>query len=258
MVKPQTGLLLIAVILAVLVPLHTRPASGYSFGNVQALGPVPGANELPTTLQAANGTLWVAWQNQNSGPYTLLYKTLTGLAWSSTQSIPTGIPQNRAPSISQLMNGTMIIVFSSNQTGYWNLYYLTFNKGSWSNSVRLTSGPFNELSTGTAVASSSTLWLVWERDVSNTLRQIYYKTFSGNVWSGDNQLTFDPTLNVTPSVTTVKGGSIWVSWAKFSALTSQFFIYYQIFNGTWSDPLALTTAKTNTNIFRRRAKHSAG
>lgn len=249
MVKPWTCLLLTGILLAVLIPLHMRPASAYSFGNVQALGSVPGANELPTTVSAADGTLWVIWQNQNSGHYTLLYKTYAGLIWSSTQIIPTGIPQNRAPSVSQLLNGTIIVVFSSNQTGHWNLYYLTFNKGSWSNSVQLTSGPFDELSTATTVGADSALWLAWERDASNALRQIYYKTLSGNVWSGDNQLTSDPTLNVTPGVMTAKDRTIWVSWAKFSTLTSQFFIYYQIFNGTWSSPLPLTTAKTNTNIF---------
>jgi hypothetical protein len=250
MIKSWTSLLLIVIIMAGFLPLHILPASGYTFGSIQALGPQPGPDELPTTLTASDGTLWVVWQNSNNGPYTLLYKTFTGLAWSAVQTVPTGVPQNRAPSISQLLNGSIIIVFSSNQTGHWNLYDLAFNNGSWSKSAQVTSDSFAELSTGTTVSPDSTLWLVFERDFSNTLRQIYYKTLVGNVWSADSQLTSDPTLNVTPTVMTAKDRSIWVSWAKFSTVTSQFFIYLQIFNGTkWSSPFALTTAKTNANIF---------
>jgi hypothetical protein len=250
MIKSWTSLLLITIMVVGFLPLHILPTSGYSFGGIQALGAQPGPDELPTTLTASDGTLWVVWQNQNNGPYTLLYKTFNGITWSAAQSVPTGILQNRAPSMSQLLNGSIVIVFSSNQTGYWNLYDLTFNSGSWSKSSQVTSAPFAELSTGTTVSPDSTLWLVFERDFSNTLRQIYYKTLVGNVWSADYQLTSDPTLNVTPSVMTAKDRSIWVSWAKFSTATTQFFIYYQIFNRTkWSSPFALTTAKTNGNIF---------
>jgi len=132
-------------------------------------------------------------------------------------------------------------------TGHFNLYFKTYTGGLWSKISQLSSGVDDDRVTKATVAQDSTLWVVWERDTAAASRQVFYKTLKGNTWSGDNQLTTDATWNTLPSVMGLKGGSVWISWAKWFSTGNSYSLSYQIFNGTsWSSQIPLTTVNLST------------
>ncbi len=223
---------------------------GYSFQTPQPLETVPGLDVLPSSLQATDGTLWVVWESFRSGQPNIVARTNNGGVWSATFNVTTSLPNvdNIQPSISQLQNGTIIIVWTSNPTGTYQLYYRTYTAGIWRPPVQVTSGSFLGALPSTAVAPNGTLWLVWYREtpsaacISGLCRQVYYKTLTGNVWSGEIQLTTDATWNIDPDVMVAKDGRVLVTFTKWNTGGGgDWNVYYRTYSGTtWSGDILLT------------------
>jgi hypothetical protein len=228
------------------------PASSLvSFSTPTALEQIPGYDLLPSPLQAANGTLWVAWQsNQYSrinGRYDVLYKTMTNSIWSRTSNFTTS-GWNAAPALAQLQNGTILLVWANNQTGNYDLYYKRFNNGLWSNMMQISSSTSNDTLPSASVSTDGTLWLVWTRITKacagatcSTDEQLYYKTLKNGAWTAESRLTTDNTLNFDPSIMTAKDRRVWVVWSKSVAGINQ--IFYKIYDGTgWTSDAPLVTS----------------
>ncbi len=258
--KSLKRLLLLAALLAVFVPLQTRPASGYTFQSPQLLDNGPTFDTTPAALQASNGTLWVVWDSDRLVQNQVFYKTYNGTTWTSPKNLTWGpsYQNNQQPSIAQLQNGTIILAWSNNQTGHFNLWYKTLTGNVWSASYQFTeSCPgcgkvflAGDLASRMVLGTDGTLWVFWERDtfssscpILNACKQIFYKTLKGNVLSGDIQVTVDPTFNTVPGVSVVKDGSLRLTYSKFIAKGPAYSIFYRTFNGTqWSSEVSLTSS----------------
>jgi hypothetical protein len=248
MVKRIVKLLLLAVLLLVIVPGQTR-VYGYTFQAPVKAENMSSVDTLPAALQASDGTIWLAWES---------FKTRTDVYYQRMRTDGTIVTPiqiltdsstgfNRAPTLAQLQNGTIFLAWAGNVTGLFKIYAKTYNGTVWTQPSQVTFGSGDDQVPKFTVAQDGTLWLVWERDLSFSSRQVFYKTLRGNVWSGDTQLTTDLTLNTLPNVATIKGGSIWVSWSKFQPSGSSYNIFYQTFNGTtWSSQIALTVINLST------------
>ncbi len=267
MAKRLKMFLLIAALLAVFIPLETRPASGYTFQSPQLFDFGPSFDTTPAALQASNGTLWVAWDSDKLGQNQIFYKHSNGTGWTNANNLTWGpsYQNNQQPSLAQLQNGTIILVWSNNQTGHFNLWYKTLTGNAWSSGHQLTESTpsgvgcagapaCGDLSSRTVPGTDGTLWVYWERDTFSsptscpsfglsfgTCKQVFYKTLKGNVWSTDSQATFDFTWNTVPGVAVVKDGSLRLVYSKYLATSKLFSIFYKTFNGTqWSSELQLT------------------
>ncbi len=254
--KNLTRVLLLSLLLAVFFHFEARPASAYSFQSPQLLDKAPAFDTQPTALQASDGTLWVAWDTEFYGQNQIGAMTYSNGVWSAQHNITWGPPSqaNTAPALAQLVNGSIILVWSSNQTGFYNLYYKFFNSGVWSKTIyQLTAScaPGCTLGDGdfspkVLVGLDSTVWVVWERDVTVpaatcasgftiVCRQLFYKTLRGSVWSSEAQLTSDVTWNRWPGATITKDGSVWVVYSKWISKGSNYNLFSRTFNGTvWS------------------------
>src|SRR5437660_1752250 len=178
-------LLLLSVTISV---LPFRPV----FGNTAWSSPLltdsnNGRNQLSTSLQASNGTLWIAWQSSRNaimtGRYDILYKTYTNGVWSVSRNMTTS-GQNASPWLIQLPNGTIGMFWSLKPANSYEIFYTHYVGSGWSTPVRITSTSFNDTQPSAAVGHDGRVWLVWTR-VNST--NTSYKM--GATWSSETQLT---------------------------------------------------------------------
>lgn len=252
MKRRLTSFLLLSVLFAAFIQAQVRPAAAYSFGSPVPVTSASGfANDLPTALQASDGTVWMAWRNFNIRS-DIFYQKSSGGVWSPASNLtgPSTSSYNVSPSLAQLQNGTIVFAWATNVTRNLNIFYKTFTGGVWTVPRQVTSGVFSDTPTSMTVTSDGTLWLVWQRETASSsclsgfCRQIYYRTLVGDSWSNDTPLTTDNTTwNMFPSITFVRGGGVWASYAKYNSANVDFTVFYQVFNGTrWSTATPLTTA----------------
>ena len=227
-------------------------------GAVNFQSPAPleinmGTDRLPSSIHLANGQLWLAWEVISlSGQTSILYITYNGI-WSNPQTFASGpgSVSNISPSLAQLQNGTIILAWSTNQTGHYNLYYKLNNNGAWSGTTRLTSTSSDDYLPKLVVATDSTLWVFWERDsnsascISGLCRQIFYKTLKANQWSSDVSFTTNSFWSSMPGPTATSDGRVWLSWSSSNSASTGFNIMYTVYNGQWSNSLALTSTTTS-------------
>lgn len=209
-----------------------------------------GHNLLASALQAANGTIWLAWQTDRpaGNGFKIYYKTMTGGIWSSPTAFTTS-NKEASPAFAQLQNQTILLIWASNQTAHFNLYYKRFNVGirgeTWSAATRLTTTAQADDSLPSAtMTSDGTLWVFWSR-ATGVDNQIYYKTLQNNAWSSETKLTNDANLNYQPSAIAAKDGTIRLAWAS-QATGGHYVIKYNTYNGTtWGIPAVIASSTSN-------------
>lgn len=211
-----------------------------------------GIDILPSGLQAANGTLWLAWQSNRNGLSTgrtdIIYKTQTNGAWSPDHNLTT-TGWNSAPSLVQLANGTILVFWAyKSGTSYIVVSSLT-NGVSWSTPVQVTSTTLNDTQPSAAVSRDGTIWLVWTR-VNSTctscpaIKQLFYKTWKSSTWSPEVKLTTDANQNYGSSVLVTKDGIIRVTWSK-GAAGSIYQLFGKTLNGTiWSPDTQIVSSSS--------------
>ncbi|HZY93308.1 MAG TPA: sialidase family protein [Candidatus Bathyarchaeia archaeon] len=196
----------------------------------------PSNNFLTSTLQAQDGTLWIAWQSDRYIGTNIFYKTFKNNVWSIPVSI-TNTGYDMAPSLAQLKNGT-ILFFWSNQTGTHTvrLVYQRYNSGYWAYPSVLTNPAGEDASAATAVGPDGKLWVIWTRVIYSCptcmpTRQLFYRTMMNNIWSAEVPLTNDSNWNWMPSIAIGKDGVVRVAWSKGQPLTAIYQVWYKTFDG---------------------------
>src|SRR5712691_2719519 len=269
MTRMNLRFLLLGLLLIVFFHYQAHPVSAYSFQNnlnPTLLDQAPNFDINPTSIQASDGTLWVAWDTSFYGQNRIVAMTYNSGIWSTAPRNITWGPQSEAdasPALAQLSNGTIILVWSANQTGYYNLYYKLYNNAVWSSvrplTVSCTTGCAvgdGDTAPNLVIGKDSTVWVFWDRETTAgaatcaspytvVCRQLFYKTLRGNVWSADAQLTSDTTWNRNPSATVLKDGSLWLVYQKWIITGSNWNVFSRRFTGsTWSSDSQMTNINT--------------
>jgi hypothetical protein len=204
----------------------------------------------------------MAWTARPASNYDIFYATGTwnGTAWNWNSgagvAVQTGPNQN--PALVQVQNGTqntqyIFFSYKSNTASHHQLDFITSTGGTWSKYAPVPLAiptSLNDTLPSAAVSKDGTLWLVWTRDNStatgtHVMRQLWYKTLKGNVWSPEQALTSssDTNWNFEPSVVAGKDGVIRVAFSR--GQNPVFQIYYLTYNGgSWSSPVQLTSQTT--------------
>jgi hypothetical protein len=234
-------ILLISLVLSTFLgPIHLASASP-NWSSPTLVDAHPGVNELSTALQAANGTLWIAWESDRNAPGVrtdVIIKTYTNGAWSHDQDMTTS-GQNLSPDLVQLSNGTIGIFWARKSGQSYDVFYSAYRTPVWSNPVQITSTLYNDTAPSAAVGLDGTIWLIWTRINSTSatnpaIKQLYYKTWKGGSWSPEVQLTNDPNQNYAGNVMVTKDGIVRTTFSK-GAAGSTYQLYEKTYNGTvWS------------------------
>ncbi len=232
----------------------------YSWSSPSKVNVYPGSDLLPSILQASNGTQWVAWQSNRFNTatpqkYDILYQTdFPNGTWRPVQRLTTS-GYNAGPALAQLSNNTILLFWSQLVGHSFQIFDKRFNAnllgvGSWSVAAQVTQTTLNDTQSSAAVGSDGRLWLVWTRanstcSITCTARQqLFYKTLSGNVWSGEIQLTVDSNQNFGSSVLVGRDGIVRVVWSK-GVPTSIYQLYYKTYNGiAWSSETQIVSSSS--------------
>lgn len=253
-------------------PLARGAGPPYPWTGPTDADPHLGQDNLPTAVQASNGTIWLAWQTFR---YTatrpdIILKSITNGTVPGFDVRMTSSGVNTSPALVQLNNGndTIMLFWSQQQAASFNIYYKNFKYNpltgmyEWSKyTIKLTNTAFDDTSATATVAKDGTLWLFWQRSNQTCTstcvqtKEIYYKTLSSGSWSSETKITgsvSDTNWNWLPTATITKDGRLWLAWSKGgqssgSTLTSSI-IYYKTYNGTtWSSETQATFPALGVN-----------
>jgi hypothetical protein len=256
----------IAGILTVLPAQSSFPCSASQSSFWQICGPIEspsGTNTQPSVIQVNDGTMAMAWGGHPSSGFAILYAagvwnaTSSSWNWNTGSAVANKPGTNQNPTLVQLSNSTMDIFFSykSPTSQNFQLYFVSQSGGLFSKQyfpVPLANPtPLNDTLPSATVGPDGTLWLAWTRDNTtragnaHVMRQLWYKTFKGDVWSTEQPLTSanDANWNLKPSVMVGRDGIVRVAFSK--GISTNFQLEYMTYNGSvWSSPIPLTTQTT--------------
>ncbi len=134
--------------------------------------------------------------------------------------------------VSSLIILFMITVMTSSPFGY---------AVTWSDDQRLTDNSEVDWLPAATTAADGKLWVVWRSDRDTNNGSIYYKIFDGVSWTEDTRLTWHPSINDYPAITSTSDGKIWVVWVSDRVEENEN-LFYKVFDGvSWSDEMQLTT-----------------
>lgn len=200
----------------------------------------------PSIAQMNDDRIWVVWKSRRTGNpknSNIFYKVYNG-TWSNDKALTLDSREDIGPSITQAKDSKIWVVWSANRTGQYRIYYKTSsdNGATWSSDTQITDSTYDDYHPSILSASNGTIWVVWDRSISNN-NEIFYKVFNGSSWSSDQQITTDPNWDMQPVITQTQGGKIWVVWSSNRIGAGENYeIFYKTFNGTaWSIDYRLTT-----------------
>jgi len=123
-----------------------------------------------------------------------------------------------------------------------NLFIPFIYATEWSPDTRLTWDESLDWAPSIAQSQDGRIWIVWHSFEIDSNPDILYKVYNGSStfpWSPVKELTTNPGVDRTPSITTTADGDIWVVWS--SNRTGNYKVYYKIHNGiSWSPDTRLT------------------
>ena len=242
MEKILTG---VAIVLLMTIAILVMPVGfAVTWGSDELpVNTLPSFDLNPSIAQAIDGKIWVAWQSDILGDSNILYDTYNGTSWAEAGLLTNHLSEDISPSIVHASNGTIWLFWSSDRTGNYDIFFKTSNDGgsTWSNETPLTTDLKDDNSPSAVQAVNGTIAVVWQRRMSSSNYDLFYKVFNGSSWTNQIQLTENPSLDQVPSIAQTLDGNIWVAWSSYR--TGNFEIFYRIYNGThWSDPTQRTTS----------------
>lgn len=264
--QKKVVIVIIALLFIVSIPSHSNRVHASNTWPTTPTLAVSGAGSdyLPTSLQASDGTIWLAWQSNSLNPlgaqFQIFYRTFSAGVWSapSNRTSPFDSVNNAEPYLAQMTNGTILLFWNSNSTGTYHIFYERYNAGVWSGAVQATSGTSSDCSSSVTVSRNGTLWLFWTRGspcyAGNT--NLWYKSLKNGVWSGETQLTFDTALNEQPKASITNDGRVWVVYAQFQTAAHNDQLFDMVYNGSvWTPETSLlksTSWDDHPNLFQDR------
>src|SRR5712691_7477802 len=102
-----------------------------------------------------------------------------------------------------------------------DIYYQKSSGGVWSPAANLT-GPSTSsynVSPSLAQLQNGTIVFAWATNVTHNLN-IFYKTFTGGVWTVPRQVTSGVFSDTPTAMTITSDGTLWLVWQRETASTS--------------------------------------
>lgn len=186
-----------------------------------------GDNLSPSIMQAANGTIWLAWTSTRVDPSNseIFYKTTSnGITWTDdirlTFSGALNASVDARPAIAQMQDGRIWIAWHSNRYGeYPEIVYNIYNGTAWAvpltSAIRLTSNTLEDTAAAILQSQDGVIRVFWSScDMQlESAHDIYYVESINNGLSWTNPPILFPTNSpedMYPSVAQSIDSRIWV------------------------------------------------
>lgn len=186
-----------------------------------------GENLSPSMMQAANGTIWLAWTSTRIDPSNseIFYKTTSnGITWSDdirlTFNAAVNASTDARPAIAQMQDGRIWVAWHSNRYGeYQEIVYNIYNGTAWAvpltSATRLTSNTLEDTSATILQSQDEVIRVFWSScDMQlESAHDIYYVESTNNGLSWTNPPILFPTdtpEDMYPSVAQSVDSRIWV------------------------------------------------
>ena len=243
----RLSLFLFLSLTSLILPLMIQRAHSIGFGTVQRMTNQVGQDTSPSLLQDNAGKVWLTWESLDIPSRNFVIKTMTYTAgvWSTPSVIVSSNANDRHPTMAQMKNGTIFLVWDTNRTGNFEVFYKTFYAGTWSPDHPLTNNTLDDTGPHILAPKDGSLWLVWQRNLAvGTVVDfdVFYKVLRSGVWSNEQDITNNPAPDLLPSVSQIKDGRIWITWARYFSASVSHEIFYKTYDGsTWSSEVQLTS-----------------
>jgi hypothetical protein len=261
--KLTIGLLVLLTFLPAVPATGPLPGLTIAVSNPQRFTTDISYDFSPVVVQGVDGTAWVFWSytffNGRASLPVINYRTSSSpnyiynsSAWSPSQTlVSTPLSQNIAPSVTQFRNGTIYLSFASNRTGNYDIFLKRYSPQiGWSSDQQITLNPADEKTSSVVAASDGSLWVFWDRIVSPTSSNIFYKVSRNGSWSMEQPLTNDTSAieNLEPSSIQTNDGSLWMVWSRLDTASNLRNLYYRVYrSGSWSGSVQLTSNANQDN-----------
>jgi hypothetical protein len=207
-----------------------------------SLTPLGSIEEKPYVIEDSHSNLWVAYESNRLGNWTVWMRQFNGISWLPEQQLTNSTSNGLTPSLVQMTNGNVMLVYTSDMSGNFSLYYKIFASGVWSSPSRLTAPQGRDSTPSLVQLRNGTLVMYWTRESlsgSSVVRYIQYMSYNNGTWSQASRFSTGGTEE-EPSVYQTDDGHIWVVYAANRA--GNLDIFYKTYsNGSWSSEVQLTT-----------------
>jgi hypothetical protein len=180
----------------------------------------------PSIIQTSDGEIFIAWCSRVDGDFDI-YLTRDHLTGGTSWSLPDKITRyetanfhDRYPSIVQHTDGKICITWHSNrEDNNDEIYYTKYDpiSGAWLwPPERLTNNPAPDRHPTILQKRNGDVWIAWDRIVSATNTEVYYKISSDccTTWTNEVDITNYPTaIDQTPWIMQDFEGKVWMTWA---------------------------------------------
>lgn len=221
--------------------IRVPPAHAVSWSAGYGITP-PGAaiDEKPYVMEDSHSNLWVAYESNRLGNWTIWMRQWDGKSWLPEQQLTDSTSNGLTPALAQMKNGNVMLVYSSDKTGNFSLYYKVYSSNAWSTPKRISAPQGRDSTPGLVQLRNGTVVMYWTRESlsGGVVRYIHYMSYVNGTWSKDTTFSSGGT-ELEPSVFQTDDGTIWVAYAanRFGNLD----IFYKKYNGAWSPEVRLTT-----------------
>lgn len=239
--KLATLTLLILSLLILSSSLTSPPVTGLTWSAGVKLTPALSIETKPYVMEDDKGVLWVTYESLRSANFDVYARRWNGTSWSPEERLTNDAAADQNPALVQLTNGTILLVWASDRSGGLSLFSKMLNGGVWSAETRLTTSPGKDSTPSLLQARNGTLWVFWSRTTlvgNKVIQDIYYKTYTSNVWSQDLAFANTAAAELHQSIVQSDDETIWVLYS--SNESGNFDLYYNTYRGTWSLESRLT------------------
>lgn len=205
-----------------------------------SLTPLGSIEEKPYVMEDSHSNLWVAYESNRLGNWTIWMRQFNGVSWLPEQKLTNSTSNSLTPALAQLNNGNVMLVYTSDRSGNFSLYYQIYSTGIWSNPSRLTTPQGRDSTPTLSQLRNGTVVMYWTRESlsGSVVRYIQYKSYVNGTWSKEARFSTGGSEE-EPSVYQTDDGTIWLVYAanRFGNLD----IFYETYTGSWSSEVRLTT-----------------
>ena len=249
--KSAILLLILATIGLVAQPSFIRvpPAHAVTWSTGYAITPSGSSiEEKPYVMEDSKSNLWVAYESNRLGNWTVWMQKWNGLSWSPEQQLTSSTSNGLTPALVQMKGGNVMLVYSSDASGNFSLYYKIYSSNLWSNPTRLTVPQGRDSTPSLVQLRNGTLLMYWTRESlssGSVVRYIHYTSYTNGTWSKDVKFSTGGT-ELQPSVFQTDDGNIWLVYSanRFGNLN----VFYRTYaGGSWSSEVRLTSTTSDDN-----------
>jgi hypothetical protein len=183
------------------------------------IAPPLSQNVSPSVSQSSNGTIFLAFSSNRTGPFNIYLKKYNpGQGWLPETPVTWGTNNDKEPSVLAANDGSVWVfwfrVFSGTQ---YNLYYKVYRNGVPSVETPLTSDTSAQNTDPSALQlRNGLIWLAWSHYDSSTGQHIYLDSYNATkgTWTIQPPLSSTSNPDMHPAITEDENSTIWLSWSR--------------------------------------------